>query len=148
MNDYPREDQEIEICLADNSRVSGMVNIAGRSISAYLHSSDLDIVIYGGLFDNGQKAGTLLVSKRQTIWVKPDLSVEKSKYGNWKKIRFRLFTGQSVEGVIDITGYDRISDYLQDYTERYYEVYDCRCGNEASDLMFISRKYSLWKEPC
>ena len=98
MNEYPREDQEIEVCMADNSRVKGMINIAGRSISAYLHSTDLDIVIYDGLVNVDRKVATLLVSKRQTVWVKPNTTVTKSSFGSWKQVRFRMINGQIIEG--------------------------------------------------
>jgi hypothetical protein len=36
MSDYPKQDHEIILLTADNSRITGFINVLGRSISVYL----------------------------------------------------------------------------------------------------------------
>lgn len=147
MVEYPRQDQKLVICTTDNNRLSGMINIAGRSISTYLQDSEPDIVMYDCKINDKESVDTLLVSKRQILWINSFEKREKDWLGNWQNVMFKMTNGDMISGEIDITGYDRVSDYLQHYNDRFYEVYDCRHDNKTEKLLFVSRQFTMWKQP-
>lgn len=145
MIDYPKQDQKIEICTIDGTIVNGMVNIAGRSLSTYLQDSEPDIIMYDAYIDK-KKCKTLMITKKQIIWISTEDDGEKDWLGNWRRLLFKMINGQIVTGEIDITGYDRISDYIQRFNTRYYELFDSGIDGKKRKTLFISRRYTVWKE--
>lgn len=145
MIDYPKQDQKIEICTIDGTIINGMVNIAGRSLSTYLQDAEPDIILYDAHIDK-KKHKTLMVSKRQSIWISASENGEKDWLGNWQQLLFKMINGQIVVGEIDITGYDRTSDYIQRFNNRYYELFDASVNQEERKILFVSRRHTIWKE--
>ena len=148
MSKYPKQDKEIVICTADGSVMTGMVNIAGRSISSYMQDSEPDVIIYDVRVADQSRFKTLMVTKRQIVWISVTDEIEREQYGIWQKLAFKVNTGNTITGDIDITGYDRISDYVQRYNNRFHEVFDCIIDEEPrNNLIFVSRHLTVWKEP-
>ncbi len=147
MINYPKEDQKITLCTTAGAHVAGMVNVAGRSLSTYLQDAEPDIIMYETELSENKKQNTLMVSKRQTLWISSGEDLEKDPLGCWQRLSFKLVNGQVIVGEIDITGYDRVSDYVQRYQNRFYEVFDCTINGESRTALFVSTRYTMWKEP-
>jgi hypothetical protein len=147
MNDYPKQDHPITIITSDNSRISGMINVLGRSISVYLQGPEPDVIMYDCTIDDTRKADTLMVSKRQILWLNTGESLMEQRIGNWQTLMFHLVNGVKVKGDVNMTGYDRVSDFLQSYGDRFYEVFDAETVDSKSGMLYVSREHTVWKEP-
>ena len=147
MNDFPKQDHEIILLTADNSRITGMINVLGRSISTYLQGPEPDIVLYNCLVDEIKGADTLMISKNQTLWINSGELPETEKIGNWQKLMFRMVNGMMVKGDVNMTGYDRVSDFIQNDHSRFYEVHDVETGGYSCNMMYVSRQHTVWKKP-
>lgn len=148
MTNYPKQDKEVVVCVADGTIVTGNVNIAGRSISSFIQDIEPDIILYNAVLADKSKLDTMMVTKRQILWISVTDETEKEKYGQWERLTFRLINGSRINGVVDITGYDRISDYVQRFNHVYHEVYESVLdGQKKDNLMFVSRRQTVWKEP-
>ncbi len=147
MTDYPKEGQKISLCTTDGAVLTGMVNVAGRSLSMYLQDSEPDIIMYDVELGENNNYKTLMVSKRQTIWISPFEECRKEEYGSWKKLSLKMIDGQIIIGEVDMTGCDRLSDYAQKYHNRFYELFDCIFNGENKKSLFVSNRHTLWKEP-
>lgn len=146
MINYPKEDLKITLCTTAGAFITGMVNVAGRSLSTYLQDAEPDIVMYETELSENKKENTLMVSKQQTLWIMSTSKLEKESLGSWQRLSFKLVNGQVIVGDVDITGYDRVSDYVQNYQNRFYEVFDCTINGEKKDTIFVSSHYTMWKE--
>lgn len=144
---YPKQDYEIELLTTDNSRITGLINVLGRSISTYLQSSEPDIIMYRCNINGVEMADTLMISKNETLWVHATEKSDKEQIGNWQKLKFRLTDGSSIKGAVNMSGYDRVSDYLQNFDDRFYEVYSAESDEGLFDMVFLSRMATVWKEP-
>ena len=147
MNDYPKQDHEIIVVTADNSRITGAINVLGRSISAYLQGAEQDIIMYNCLIDEVKVSDTLMISKKQALWINPCERLVDGETGNWQQLMFRLVNGIMVKGEVDMTGYDRVSDFLQNEHSTFYEVYRAQTGGYLFDLLYVSREHTVWKKP-
>lgn len=147
MSDYPKQDHEIILLTADNSRITGFINVLGRSISAYLQGPEPDIVMYDCLIDGIKGADALMISKKQTLWVNSREKTEIEKLGNWQTLMFMLVNGVMVRGEVNMTGYDRASDFIQNELSRFYEVHDVDTGGYLCELLYVSREHTVWKKP-
>ncbi len=147
MSDYPKQDHEIIVLTADNSRITGCINVLGRSIAAYLQGPEPDIVMYDCLIDGMKGADTLMLSKKQVLWVNSREKYDGQKVGNWQTLMFRLINGAMVKGDVNVTGYDRVSDFLQNEHGRFYEIHDVETNGYLCDLLYVSREHTVWKKP-
>lgn len=147
MINYPKEDKTITLFTTAGAYVSGLVNVAGRSLSSYLQNTEPDIIMYETELAENRTQKTLMVSKGQTLWVSSKEDCEKNSLGNWKSLSFEMVNRQVIVGEVDITGYDRVSDYIQRYQDRFYEVFDCSINGEKRKSLFVSKHYTMWKEP-
>ena len=148
MNDYPREDKKIALHLSDNSTLSGLVNIAGRSTFAIVEDSDPDIVLYDASSGDGKAYKIVLVSKKQICWIDAvDDREEKPDRGKWQKVTFKLTNGQELTGEVDIAGFDRTSDYFRTYSGKFYEVHRCDTDDTRDNLLFVASEHVMWREP-
>lgn len=148
MSEYPKQDKKVILCIANNIRITGNINIAGRSTFQYLEDSDPDIVMYDTCTEDGEEHKTLLVSKRQVYWIDPvNDTGEKQNMGNWKQVKFKLTNGQEITGEVEITGFNRVSDYFLEHSKRFYEIYECSIADKKHELLFVSSEHVLWKEP-
>jgi small nuclear ribonucleoprotein (snRNP)-like protein len=147
MNDYPREDKKIVLNLSDNSTLSGLVNIVGRSTFAIVEDSDPDIVVYDASSGEGKAYKTVLVSKKQICWIDAvDDREQKPDRGKWQKVTFKLTNGQEITGEVNIAGFDRASDYFRVYPGRFYEVYTCSTANTRDNRLFVASEHVIWRE--
>ena len=148
MNDYPREDKKIVLHLSDNSTLSGLVNIAGRSTFAIVEDSDPDIVLYDASSGDGKAYKTVLVSKKQICWIDAvEDREEKPERGQWQKVKFKLTNGQEITGEIDIAGFARTSDYFRAYPGKFYEVHPCSTADTRDNRLFVASEHVMWREP-
>jgi hypothetical protein len=147
MSDYPKKDHEIILLTADNSRITGCINVLGRSISAYLQGPEPDIVMYNCLVDGIKGSDTLMISKKQILWVNSREKTDEEKLGSWKTLMFRLVNGTMIKGCVNTTGYDRVSDFIQNELGRFYEVHDVDAGGYLCDMFYVSREHTVWKKP-
>ncbi len=147
MIDYPKQDQKIVLCTADDAIVTGMVNIAGRNISTYIQECDPHVIMYDVELADKQKFGTLIVTTRQIMWIAVADEGQIDRFGNWQKLSFKMINGQTVTGEVDITGYDRVSDFFQQFSNRFYELFDCSIDGEEKEVLFVSSRFIVWKEP-
>ncbi len=147
MIDYPKQDQQIMICTADNAILTGMVNITGRNISTYIQECDPHVILYDVELADKQKFDTLIVTTRQIIWIAVVYESEKDWFGNWQKLSFKMINGQTVIGKVDITGYDRVSDFFQRFPNMFYQLFGCSIDGEKRDVLFVSSRFTVWKKP-
>ncbi len=147
MIDYPKQNQQIVVCTADNAIVTGMVNIAGRNISTYIQECDPHVIMYDVELADKQKFDTLIVTTRRIMWIAVADEGQIDRFGNWQKLSFKMINGQTVIGKVDTTGYDRVSDFLQRFRNRFYELCDCSIDGEKRNVLFVSSRFIVWKEP-
>ena len=149
MGIYPRQDCPIRICLVDNSQLEGLVNIVGRDIKTFLLDNETDIVMYEAV--NGEDEGRrpMIVHKSQILWVEiQGYKQDGVKTSGLKKMKMKLSNGQVVTGEIDITGYDRVSDYFQKNTDIFAEVsHAVLDGEKKHPALFVSATRYLWVIP-
>ena len=147
MNDYPKQDKKIKLYLSDNTQITGLINIAGRGPVELVEDADPDIVLYGAESGNEKIHQTMLVAKKQVVWIDPfEDGKEKPAVGTWQKVRFKLVNGKEITGEVDISGYSRVSDYFQAFSRRFYEVYQCSTEEKTQNLLLISSGHVLWRE--
>jgi hypothetical protein len=147
MNDYPRQDKKITLYLSDDTQLTGLINIAGRGPVELVEDVDPDIVLYSVESGDGKLHQTVLVSKKQIVWINPlEGEKEKPEVGTWQKVRFKLVNGQEITGEVDISGYSRVSDYFQAFSRGFYELYRCSTEGKMQNLLLISSGHVLWRE--
>lgn len=147
MSDYPKQDHEIVLLTAGNSRISGYINVLGRTIAEYLQGPEPDIVMYDCRIDGIKGVETLMISKSQTLWINSGEKADTEKIGNWQALMFRLVNGEVVKGNVNMTGYDRLSDYIQNERGLYYEVHNVDAAGYLCELLYVSREHTVWKIP-
>ena len=147
MIDYPKQDQQIVVCTADDAIVTGMVNITGRNISTYIQECDPHVIMYDVELADKQKFDTLIVTTRQIMWIAVSYEDQLDRFGNWQQISFKMLNGQTLTGEVGITGYDRVSDFLQRFNDRFYKLFDCTIDGEKRDVLFVASRFTVWKEP-
>lgn len=148
MCEYPKQDKKVMLCIANNIRITGSINIVGRSMSQYLEDPAPDIVMYDTCTGSGREHKTLLVSKSQIYWINPvDETGEIPNTGIWKQVRLKLSNDQEITGKVDIAGFNRVSAYFLSYDKRFYEIYECSMADKKYDFLFVSSEHVLWKEP-
>ena len=62
------------------------------------------------------------------------------------KVRISTDDGKQTIGDLNVNGFDRLSDFLQSYDERYYILYNIDSGNSKS-VKFISLSKVTGVEP-
>jgi hypothetical protein len=144
---YPKEDQVIRLYMTTGAILVGSANIAGRTVTEYINNDDKDIILYNTDCSDVSEGKTLLVSKHQIIWIDPGGEKNKLETGSWYRIRIKTAGGHVLTGDIDISGYDRISDYLTNFQDDFYELFDCTINDKNYDFLLISVANSIWKEP-
>lgn len=149
MGIYPRQDYPIRICLVDNSQLEGLVNIVGRDITTFLQDTETDIVMYDTVNGEDDNRRPMIVRKSQVLWVEiKGNEADGREPVNLKPMKMKLANGQVVTGNIDITGYDRISDYFQKNSDRYAEVFGALVDGEKSfPSLFVSVTQYIWVIP-
>lgn len=147
MTAYPKRDHEIDIHTTDNTHVRGMINVLGRSIATYLQASEPDIVLYHCDIDNVRKAETLMISKQHIIMVETGEKSVEERIGRWHRLKLKMVNGSVIKGDVNITGYDRVSDFIQNYDEFFYEMHSVETDDITFDILYVSRHLTMWKEP-
>ena len=147
MIDYPKQDQQIVVCTADDAIVTGMVNITGRNISTYIQECDPHVIMYDVELADKQKFDTLIVTTRQIMWIAVSYEDQIDRFGNWQKLSFKMINGQTLTGEVGITGYDRVSDFFQLFPNMFYQLFDCSIDGEKRDVLFVSSRFTVWKKP-
>ena len=148
MSQYPRDGSKITMFLSDGSEVTGAVNIAGRDLVSYLLTPDPDILLYDRDISSGTSARTLFISKKHVVWIAPvDSPAVRVKGVWWKEVKFLLENGDKITGSVNVTGYDRLSDFFRMFDEQFLEVYDCCLGNREFELLYIALSRVIWKVP-
>lgn len=147
MTAYPKLDREIVILTSDNRHTRGMINVLGRSIATYLQASEPDVVLYHCTIDGSQKAETLMMSKNQIMMIQTNEESDKDRIGRWHRLKLKMINGAVVTGDINITGYDRVSDYIQNYNEFFYELHSAVTDEGSFERLYVSRNLTIWKEP-
>ena len=147
MNDYPRQDKKIKVYLSDNTQLTGLINIAGRGPVELVEDGSPDIVLYRVESGDSTIHQTVLVSKKQIVFIDPfEDGKQKPEAGIWQKVRFKLVNGQEIIGEVDISGYSRVSDYFQAFSRRFYEAYRCSTAEKTQNLLLIASGHVLWRE--
>lgn len=147
MTAYPKLDHEITVLTTDNIHVRGMINVLGRSISTYLQASEPDVVLYHCSIDNFKKSDTLMISKSQIVMIETGEKSDQERIGHWHRLKLKMINGTIIEGDANITGYDRVSDFIQNYDECFYELHSVETDGHACEILYVSRNLTVWKEP-
>jgi len=151
MNDfysYPKEGRIIAAHTIDNSKLEGKINVAGRTTGELVNDETFDMIMYDVVRNDRDSIPTVLVSKQGIAWIDPKGEVERPIAGsNLYRLKIRLSNGDSVIGSVDISGYDRMSDYLAQYSGFFYEVFDCSAGGGKFPFLYVSVCNSIWVEP-
>ncbi|SCY33348.1 hypothetical protein [Desulfoluna spongiiphila] len=149
MGIYPKKDCEITLCLSNNSQLDGLVNIVGRDIRTFLLDNESDIVMYEAVNGEDESRRPMIVPKKHILWVEVrngDLS--ERKVAIYRKMKMKMTNGQVVSGEIDITGYDRVSDYFLKNTDMFSEVSRVAVdGESVRSIVFVSTTQYLWVIP-
>lgn len=149
MGIYPKKDCEITLCLSNNSQLDGLVNIVGRDIRTFLLDNESDIVMYEAVNGEDESRRPMIVPKKHILWVEVrngDLS--ERKVAIYRKMKMKMTNGQVVSGEIDITGYDRVSDYFLKNTDMFTEVSNVAVdGETVRSIVFVSTTQYLWVIP-
>jgi hypothetical protein len=148
MNEYPREDKPLVVCLADSSCLSGSVNIAGRTARDVLEDEETDMVLYDSRSSDGMPLQTVLIRKNQILWVAPaGESEQKEESGLLQHVRFKLANGLILTGRVDASGFARVSDYFQAFRNRFYEIRNASLNDSAYAVIYVGVQHVLWKQP-
>ena len=149
MGIYPRKDCAIRLCLVDNSQLEGLVNIVGRDLKTFLLDSETDIVMYEAVGSDEEGRRPMIVRKSQILWVEvKDHHLEEPRSATLRHMKMKLGNGQLVSGEIDITGYDRISDYFQKNSDIFAEISRATLDGEKScPVMYVSATRYIWVIP-
>lgn len=148
MSEYPREDKPLVICLADNTRVSGLVNIAGRTTQEVLEDEGTDLVLYEARGGDGIPLKTLFIVKNLILWIAPAGEAEKrEESGLLKQVKFKLTNGQIITGRVEISGFERLSDYFHACRQQFYEIRDASVMDKNHATLYVGVEQVLWKEP-
>ena len=149
MGIYPKEDCEIRLCLSDNSQLNGLVNIVGRDIRMFLLDNESDIIMYEAVNGEDERRRPMIVPKKHVLWVElKGEAADGRKTGLQRNMKMKMSNGQLVSGAIDITGYDRVSDYFLKNTDMFCEVMDATVdGEHTHSAMFVSTARYLWVVP-
>jgi len=149
MGIYPKKDCEIRLCLSNNSQLDGLVNIVGRDIRTFLLDNESDIVMYEAVNGEDERRRPMIVPKKHILWVEvKDLDLNDRKVVINRNMKMKMTNGQVVSGEIDITGYDRVSDYFLKNTDMFSEVSSAMVDGEAiNSIMFVSTTQYLWVIP-
>jgi hypothetical protein len=149
MGIYPKKDCEITLCLSNNSQLDGLVNVVGRDIRTLLLDSESDIVMYEAVNGEDERRRPMIVPKKHILWVEiKDADLTERKLAIHRNMKMKMVNGQVVSGEIDITGYDRVSDYFLKNTEMFTEVTSGMVDGElVYSTMFVSTAQYLWVIP-
>lgn len=149
MGIYPKKDCEIRLCLSNNSQLDGLVNIVGRDIRTFLLDNESDIVMYEAVDGEDDRRRPMIVPKKHILWVEvKDLDLKDRKVAIHRNMKMKMTNGQVVSGEIDITGYDRVSDYFLKNTDMFSEVSSALVDGEAiNSIVFVSTTQYLWVIP-
>ena len=148
MTAFPKLDYEVDILTTGNFRIQGSINVLGRSIAAYLQGPEPDLILYKCIIDQDQTANTIMISKHQVVTVLTgEQSPVEERIGNWRRLSLIMSYGKIITGDINITGYDRVSDYIQNFKDHFYELHSVDMGDKICDRLYVSRLATVWKEP-
>jgi len=148
MNEYPREDKPLLVCLSDNTRVRGLVNIAGRTTQEVLEDEGPDLVLYDARGGDGIPLKTVFIGKNQILWIAPSGDGEKrGETGLLKQVRFKLANGEVITGKVDRSGFERLSDYFHACRQRFYEIHEASFTDITYGVLYLGVQQVLWKEP-
>jgi len=149
MGIYPKKDCEIILCLSNNSQLDGLVNIVGRDIRTFLLDNESDIVMYEAVNGEDENRRPMIVPKKHILWVEVrNGDLAERKVAIYRKMKMKMTNGQVVSGEIDITGYDRVSDYFLKNTDMFSEVTRAAVdGESVRSIVFVSTTQYLWVIP-
>ena len=148
MTAYPKLDHEIDILTTNNMRIHGMINVLGRSISTYLQAAEPDVVMYHCTIDGNQSVDTLMIAKHQIVTVQTgEHEQPEERIGHWQRLKLTMCDDKIITGDVNMTGYDRLSDYIQNHNENFYELHSVQTDDGFYELLYVSRIATLWKEP-
>jgi len=149
MGIYPKKDCEITLCLSNNSQLDGLVNIVGRDIRTFLLDNESDIVMYEAVNEEDESRRPMIVPKQHILWVEvKGNDLAERKIAVYRKMKMKMTNGQVVSGEIDITGYDRVSDYFLKNTDMFSEVSRVAVdGESVRSIVFVSTTQYLWVIP-
>lgn len=148
MTDYPRVDQRVSLRLTDGRGLTGKINIAGRTALDIAQDDEPELVLYDACDDEGKAFETVLVSKCHIVRIEEAGPPSgRPENGTWHLVRFRLTSGQQLDGDIEVTGIARTSDFFRAYPDRFYDVYTKGAADEPSRRVFIAASHVLWREP-
>lgn len=149
MGIYPKKDCEIRLCLSNNSQLDGLVNIVGRDIRTFLLDNESDIVMYEAVNGEDERRRPMIVPKKHILWVEvKGGDLPERKLAIYRNMKMKMTNGQVVGGEIDITGYDRVSDYFLKNTDMFSEVSSAVVdGEPVQSLLFVSTTQYLWVVP-
>ncbi|VFQ44694.1 hypothetical protein [Desulfoluna butyratoxydans] len=149
MGIYPKKDCEITLCLSNNSQLDGLVNIVGRDIRTFLLDNESDIVMYEAVNGEDESRRPMIVPKKHILWVEVrNGDLTERKVAIYRKMKMKMTNGQVVSGEIDITGYDRVSDYFLKNTDMFTEVSNVAVdGETVRSIVFVSTTQYLWVIP-
>ncbi|WP_300672941.1 hypothetical protein [Desulfoluna sp.] len=149
MGIYPKKDCQIRLCLSNNSQLDGLVNIVGRDIRTFLLDDESDIVMYEAVNGEDEKRRPMIVPKKHILWLEvKGCDLAERKMALYRKLKIKLINGQVVSGEIDITGYDRVSDYVLKNSDLFSEVAEATIDGEIiRSIVFVSTTQYLWVVP-
>jgi hypothetical protein len=148
-DDYPRQDQRIVLRLADGTSITGLINVTGRTVEQVVRDeSDPNLLVYDVTGEDGRGFETVLVSKHQIFWIEMPASAQspKSEAGDWKSVIFRFKNGHELAGEIDITGFDRPSDYFHAHAGHFYQVWASVLADKEPQLIFVASDHVVLRE--
>jgi hypothetical protein len=56
----------------------------------------------------------------------------------YRAVSLKLVKGREITGEVDISGYNRVSDYFQTFSRRFYQVFQPSTPEKRQTLLLIS----------
>ncbi len=144
MDVYPRIDQKIILHTLNEIKIIGNVNVTGRTLKAFLTDNTPFIVVYKYKINIPEDQETLILNKDQIRYIETINDTQKPAGGNWKKLTVQVTEKLSMAGEVDITGYDRLSDFIQDQDDTFFKILLSADKKDKYKIIYVSRSNLIW----
>lgn len=144
MDVYPRIDQKIILHTLSEIKIVGNVNVTGRTLKELFREITPFIVIYKYKINIPEDQETLILNKNQIRYIETINDTQKPAGGKWKKLTVQVTEKLSMAGEVDITGYDRLSDFIQNQDDTFFEILLSADKKNQYKTIYVSRSNLIW----
>lgn len=66
---------------------------------------------------------------------------------NCRRVSIKLVNGTVVNGMVNIGGSRRLSDFFNKYDSAFLVLFDVSVDSQSHEVLFVSRQHILWAQP-